>query len=533
MQPSILTCALAVTAAIAAARTWRISSAHDYVSAGLGHLVTVTFWRSFLGTVPWTIVATLVLLAWIRWRWRSPIRLVDRTGVVLATVLLAGAMGTLPGASSSGPSTNVLLISIDTLRADHLGVYGYPRPTSPTLDTRLAAAGVVFEQAISQSPKTTPSHLTMLTGLSPCAHGVGMWDVDDRRYALSPRVHTLAEYLRNAGYHTVAFTAGGHVHRTRGLGQGFDRYEHDEPLARTLAWLERAGPDPFFLFFHTYEVHDPYAPPARQIARFTSELPAVFAERVRTIRSHTGDWESAHRLFWDGVDTDDPAHVRAVTALYDAGIRRMDEQTLTPLLDALDRLGLAERTLVVLTSDHGDAFAEHGVFLHDDVYFGTLHVPLVLRLPGRLPAGRRIPAPVALLDLTPTILDLLGLPIPHGSQGRSLLPLVDGTTTAAARPVVSEYLAPDGTAVAEAVRDGERSYVRHGNGEYLFDLRTDPGERRNRATEEPHRLTERREVLRAWRRDCATVAARHPPARNAQPPDEHTRHRLEALGYIQ
>jgi arylsulfatase A-like enzyme len=390
---------------------------------------------------------------------------------------------------------------------------------------------VLFERTISLSPKTRRAHLTMLSGLAPCAPGVGMWsDVHPPR-ALAPSARTLAEHLRAAGYRTAGFTAGGHMHASRGFGRGFDVYEHDRPLERTLAWLAEAGPEPFFVFFHTYEVHDPYTPPRRLRDRFAPDLPAPLRAVVERIRRQPPGWEEAHRAFWAAVDEDDPAHARAVAGLYDAGIRRMDERTLAPLLGALDQAGVADRTLVVFTSDHGDAFGEHGAFLHDDVHLGTVHVPLVLRLPGVLPAGRRIDAPVRVLDVMPTVLDVVGLPVPANVQGRSLLPLVRGDA-ATPPPAVSEYLAPDGALVTRSIRTPARALIRGPSGVQLYDLADDAGERHDVAGGRPDELTALDDLLGEWDRRCAPLAATHAPALAATGPDAATRAGLRALGYL-
>jgi arylsulfatase A-like enzyme len=452
--------------------------------------------------------------------------------LVVAGCAAAAASGCRREEPAASRRPNVLLVSIDTLRADRLGAYGHDRPTSPTFDTRLAAAGVLFERAISQSPKTTPSHLTMLTGLAPCAHRVGMWTDEHPPRALAPSVRTLAEELRDAGYRTAAFTAGGHVHASRGFGRGFDVYEHDRPLERTLAWLADHGDEPFFVFFHTYEVHDPYTPPRRLRQRFAPDLPAPLHAVVDRIRRQPRGWEEAHRAFWAAVDARDPAHVQAVASLYDAGIRRMDDRTLTPLLEALDHAGVAEHTLVVFTSDHGDAFGEHGVFLHDDVHLGTVHVPLVLRLPGVLPAGRRVEAPVGVLDVMPTVLAVLGLPVPAGVQGRSLLPQIRDDDATSAPPVVSEYLAPDGTVVARSIRTPSLSLVRGASGDRLYDLGADARERHDLAATRPGDLAVLETMLGTWEQRCAPLAAAHPPAFAAAEPDAETRAGLRALGYL-
>lgn len=473
------------------------------------------------------------LATWFRRRRRAAARPTGPALVLLGAVLALrlGAWVGLP--VSHRP--NVLLISIDTLRADRLGVYGHTRPTSPFLDATLGATGVTFERVLSNAPKTTPAHMSMLTSLPPCAHGVLMWEGGEARAVLNPRVHTLAEILRAAGYATVAFTAGGPMDRSRGFDQGFERYRHGRQLERTLAWLERRPRRrPFFLFFHTFEVHDPYAPPPAQIARFLPEYRGPLLDAVAAVRAGRGGWQRAHRTFWDAVDRNDPVAVDAVSRLYDGAIREMDDTTLTALLGHLDRLGLAANTLVVVTSDHGEAFGEHGAFLHDDLYEGTLRVPLVLRWPGTLPAGRRIAAAADLLDLVPTLLDLLRIPPPPDLQGRSFAAAVLGTgPPPVAVPIVSEHASATNGWRAESVRLGTRSFLEIGGVPSLFDLASDPGEHRDLAAQDPATVAELRVVLERHRVRCASLATRYGPRGPGVAPSADALERLRALGYVE
>jgi arylsulfatase A-like enzyme len=448
-------------------------------------------------------------------------------GVVLGAVLLSLGCVAAGCGGREQQRPNVLLISIDTLRADKLGAYGNPRPTSPALDRRLAAEGVTFTRALSQSPKTTPSHMTMLTSLYPTVHGVGMWHGDEHAGALRPEVDTLAELMKARGYATVAFTGGGNVHAARGFGQGFDVYEHGKPAEKTIQWLQTHGKEKrFFLFFHTYVVHDPYVHPAKYVRQFNAEYDGPFLDLLEQLAPGGKDkWEDRSRIFWDAVDPADGELVRFVKDLYEAGILRMDESQLTEVLDTLDRQGLARDTLVVFTSDHGEAFLEHGHFLHTDLHHETLHVPLVLRWPGHLPAGQRVDAPVSLIDLMPTILDTIGLPVPGAAQGRSLKPLWSGGTLAP-RPIVSEW---DGQV---AVRDGGFAYIVGRSSEALYDLAKDPGEQQSIVDYAGQALEARREQKANWDRECRTRVAALGPAPEGEPPSEETEKQLRALGYV-
>ncbi len=513
---------VALVAAVALA--WPAIHAHGWWDDGLHRLVVREVVRRFDRLLP-AVVAVALLAALLR-RGRP-------MSHAAIGVLVLAALARLTAIAPPPAGPNVLLVSIDTLRADRLGAYGHTQPTSPVVDARLAAQGVTFEQVLSQSPKTTPSHMTMFTSLYPCMHGITMWDEGGVGAVLNPRVRTLAEVLRNAGWKTAAFTAGGPMHSSRGFDRGFDVYRNSQQLPRALEWLDdNAGSGRFFLFFHTYEVHDPYTPPLKLLRQFDGDYEGPLLDAVRRIRSGVGGWEQAHKLFWDAVDRTDPRTVTFLQRLYDAGIRNMDRGTLTQLLDALDRLGVANDTLVVFTSDHGEAFGEHGNFLHDDLYAGTLHVPLILRWPAELPVGRRVAGRARLLDLLPTILDLVHVPAPPQTQGVSLAPLARGTGGALPDVVPSEHgpaLAP----VTTSVRQDDHTLLRIGATDALFDLDSDPGERHDVMGMQPETGATMRDALATWRAACATLHARYGPSGAGVAPEPETVRQLRALGYIE
>jgi arylsulfatase A-like enzyme len=477
-------------------------------------------------------VAVLLAVAWRSWRGTRAASSSRGAWVALAAVAVVRAAAALLPPVPDGP--NVVLISIDTLRADGLGAYGNRFPTSPTFDAWLAAEGVLFTDVLSQAPKTTPSHMTMLTGLYPAVHGVTMWEGATAEPTLNPRVHTLAELLRNAGWRTVAFTDGGPMHASRGFDHGFQVYTHGTPLARARRWLDRRAPGrrPVFLFFHTFEIHDPYTPPAAWIDQFDPDYRGPILDAVRAIRRGAENWEQAHALFWKAVDANDARAVTFVRRLYEAGIRHMDDMTLARLLADLAARDPSRDTLVVFLSDHGEAFGEHGAFLHDDLFRHTLHVPLVLRWPGRLPAGVRIDAPVRLLDVTPTILDLVGVPAPAYVQGRSLVPLLRGEALPPA-PVVSEHGPPHRTPRFQTLRQHGHTLLLQGDHMQLFDLATDPGERVDRAAAEPALLAQMRAELDRWQAECARLATTLGPEGEGVAPPPDVLKQLRALGYVE
>jgi arylsulfatase A-like enzyme len=322
------------------------------------------------------------------------------------------------------------------------------------------------------------------------------------------------------------------MHRDRGFAQGFDEYRHGDQLRRALEFLDARHLRPFFLFFHTYEVHDPYAPPPDASAGFVGDPVPAITDAVAQVRAGVGGWPQAHRIFWTPVDGHDARHVRHVSDLYDAGIRRMDDTTLTALLDALDRRGLADDTLVVFTSDHGEAFQEHGRFLHDDLHAETLHVPLVLRLPGRLPAGRRVQELAGLVDLMPTVLELVGLPSPAQAQGRSLAMLAAGDGPAHGDALVMSEYSVAGRRY-ECARTADGTLIRDDDTVTAFDRRADPGERSPLAVTPAFGHVQA--LLDNWHQTNQVLAARLGPRRGIDlaAPSPETVDQLRALGYVE
>jgi arylsulfatase A-like enzyme len=523
---------LVVALVAAAVRGVGTAEEQGYLTAGYWRIAVASGWAHFVEWLPLAagIGLTLAVLGRLTGLTRGPGM---RRAALVATALVALLfLATVADRWRVRHGPNLVLISIDTLRADHLGAYGYSRGTSPTVDARLAAQGVTFEEVYSHSPKTTPSHMTLFTSLYPSVHGVELWDERTPGHVLNPVVHTLAEVLKNAGYATAAYTGGANVHAARGFDQGFDVYKHSGQLRRAKRWLSRHRRGKFFLFFHTYDVHDPYVPPPHWMEHYAAGYDGPVRAAVERLRDNASGWWRGHRLFWESVDRKNPRDGEFVERLYDATIRHMDEATLAPLLEHLDSLGLAGETLIVFTSDHGEAFGEHGVFLHDDLYAGTLHVPLILRLPGTLPAGRRVGTRAGLVDVMPTVLELLGVPAPAGMQGTSLVPLLAGDD-AQPRTAVSEYSNRAIGRVFESMRHARLSYIVDGSSERLFDLAADPAERRNVVGERPDALATMRDELARWRESCRPLAARIGPRTESAAPDAETARRLKALGYLQ
>lgn len=412
---------------------------------------------------------------------------------------------------------NVLLISLDTTRADRLGAYGYGGGATPNIDA-LADAGVVFEQCASVAPMTVPAHASLMTGTYPFSHGVR----DNGRYVLSPKSRTLAEALSASGWATGAQVGVFVLNRGTGLEQGFATYRDTSdamsdtvsvaessppvPISRreinelaadvvadgASAWLRDHAEKPFFLFTHFFDPHAPYEPP----------------EPFRSQQAIPGRTPELNRYLGE-------------IAWVDSQVGR--------LLDELRELGLEDETLVVLTADHGEAFGEHREIGHSYfIYDTTIHVPLIVRLPGRFEAGRRVASQVRLIDVAPTILDLVGaLPLPE-AQGVSLAPYLRGETRDLGLVAYSETLAPFldyRYSSLAALRTEEWKYIDAPRQE-LYQLASDPGELSNAIDDHP-------EVALRMRQRLHQLLAS--PAAGEDAPEEidaDRRARLQSLGYL-
>ncbi len=332
---------------------------------------------------------------------------------------------------------NVVLVCLDTLRADRLSSYGWHRTTSPRLDDWAANEAVLFETTVAPSPWTLPSHVSMFTGLDAVRHGVNHYR------SVPAGLGLLAERLREAGYTTTAITGGGYLRPQFGLDQGFDRFRYwdDEDssaelatgLADALDWLNKQQGRPFFLFFHTYEVHFPHRRRQPWFDRLAGAELSNLPDSQISMESHgwqglsaPGDYFVALRPGNDQWQTPlNASEKRLVSLMYDSAVASTDD-AVGQLLDRLANLGLADNTLVVVTSDHGEALGENDRAGHSYLEDYNTLVPMIIQLPGRVGAGQRHPDQVRLVDLTPTILDAIGLPPPDPSNGVSLLHLMAG-----------------------------------------------------------------------------------------------------------
>ena len=365
-------------------------------------------------------------------------------GLVL---LLAGA------ACGRDPRPDVFLIVLDTVRADHLGAYGYGRDTSPVLDA-LAREAVLYRTAIAAGTWTPPSHASLLTGLLPSVHGVERVDegVGSGVHALNPEIDTLAERLQAAGWGTAAFVGNsGFLAPVFGLAQGFEKYRlHglgsvDDLVPVVVGWLERQGDRPLFVFLNVIDAHAPYEPPAPYDRMFPGWLdPPPPPHPQEEIYAQGG--------------APTPAQIAHYVGRYDGEIRHVDDR-LGELFAALRRLGRYDDALIVVTSDHGELFGEGGRWGHGgDPVLELVHVPLIVKYPQRSRVGVET-QPVSLVDVPATILATLGMTPSAGQR-----PLWEPSA-----PVIAERIFPggaarlavaDGVVLSEMRRDGDASVVK-------------------------------------------------------------------------
>jgi arylsulfatase A-like enzyme len=432
------------------------------------------------------------------------------------------------------PRPNVIVLLIDALRADRLGVHGYDRPTSANIDD-LAADGVVFTQAISASTFTKTSVASLFTGLDPHHHGVYQGWEGLETDLLRADVTTLAEALRESGVFTVAWIENAQISGFMGFDQGFGRYNHrGEGTAMSerrwwgikgvnkefLSWVSRLGKHaPFFAYIHYLDLHGPNLPPEPfdVVYGVHSDLQARIGLDRDTWGTITGRVERGE-LKLSAADVDQ------LNAFYDGMLTYLDGEV-GALLKALKEMGVYENTLILLTSDHGEGFMEHGLISHSSApYDELIRVPLIVKLPGSESSGARVDRQVRLIDVAPTILDYLDVAAPAGMDGVSLRPLIENGGLEPVPP--SHAFAEFGGTMA--VRTEEWKLIEFPGGRWEFyDLVNDPEERHDLAASSPPEAVELREIGRS----AAAQRARITAPKSMM--DEKTIKSLRALGYVQ
>jgi len=444
--------------------------------------------------------------------------------------LLLPALGILSTLAASGSCReaqrhNVVLISIDTLRADHLGCYGYPRNTTPRVDAFRRDA-ILFEQAVAQAPSTLPSHASIFTSLLPSHHGASVANSS----GVDPGAVTLTEILKREGYETASFNGGIQLDPLYGLARGFDTYvsarpsvasaevlvdpvdRFDHAVTKAMEWMRDRKAEPFFLFLHTYETHHPYTPDPALLALMDPDYEGSMPDDIEV--------DLLKRINHGEIEIDD-ADLEHVIAAYDAELRSVDA-AFGKLVDFLRQEGLYDDAVVLVTSDHGEEFGEHGfVGWHShSLYDELLRVPLLVKLPGSRGGGRSVAAQVRGIDLAPTILDELGLTIPESFEGKSLLPAIAGSGD------VPEYAVSQKDVPIPDEEASIRTLAWKWSRGRLFHLPSDPLEMTDVSQAN---LDTAQALSRAL--DGLLTAQPQPPRYHVEP-DEELLKQLRSLGYI-
>ena len=416
-------------------------------------------------------------------------------------------------------SYNLILVTIDTLRADHLGAYGYSRNTSPVIDG-LAEEAVLFENAIVPVAFTGPSHASMLTGLYPSGHGVLT-----NGYRLAATKLTLAEALRGKGYQTAAFVAARAIlGRGAGFDQGFEVFDEgksrkrraDEITSQAVRWLqERADSGNFFLWVHYYDIHCDYYAPEPFFEMFDVGYTGAIDPKAKCGKPHYNKME---------LSEEDLTYIRA---LYDGEIRYVD-QHIGVLLRQVEELGLKQKTLLILTSDHGESLGERGVIGHNlALHDYEIRAPLIIRHPALEGSHQRIRQQVELVSLMPTIFDLLEVSHDAALAGESFAPLLVGKESAH-RFAYTQMGPVKGREPSYSLRGEDWKLLLHPDArEELYPL-DHGGEATNLADERPELAASMKAVLQRW-----IEAQGEAPAALTEEISQETKRELEELGYIE
>jgi arylsulfatase A-like enzyme len=468
-------------------------------------------------------------------------------------------------AGSASKRPNVLLVVLDTVRADHLSLYGYQRHTTPNLET-WAREGIRFRNAISPADVTLSSHASMFTGLYTSWHGAHPTPDASDLGRLEPSFRTWAEILSEAGYSTLAVLANyGYLRPEFGVAQGFGFYDVRWPV-KTMGSADHSSlrkllrpvldclvptdeldrqyrrgdqitdgglriikamqgrSNPFFLSLNYMDAHDPYAPPPPYRDLFPGRIASFDRSRAAELRREL----AKHRR-----PRDADAILNHIVSQYDAGIAFMDSE-LKRLFEGMKQVGLYDNTLIIVTSDHGEAFGEHDDFGHPaSVHQELVHVPLLIKYPRSVPseAGQQIEATVSGIDLLPTVLDTVGIPLPANLQGRSLRTLGPGDDT---RVVMAESFLDSHLVrsrrrtdlVQRALYQGQRKLIGSTSGQMeLYDLQLDPAESQDTYGVDNPLAAHFTHVLDQW----IQAVPRAKPSRKMDP---QSMDRLRSLGYL-
>jgi len=458
--------------------------------------------------------------------------------VLVCTLVVACGHSKAPSEPSAGPS--VILISFDTCRADVFGVLTGEEPSlTPRLD-EIARDSVIFEKAFVQIPHTLPSHMSMFTSVYPDAHGV-----KPEQDPLPESLVTLPQILDQAGYRTIGLVTTEWLKPDFGFGRGFDEYERlrhrrtyaDRVNRAALRYLKE-GSSSQFVFLHYYDLHSDFDQgSARNKLPYYSPLAfrtgLDISSDGREFCDEEGNCNTQYLIAADRERRALPAsEIETIHALYRAAVPHLDEE-MGAFFDELRSRGLYDDSLIIVTSDHGEEFREHGRFIHSQPYDETIHVPLLVKFPQSWRAGTRVAEVVETVDIMPTILEVLGLTVPEQAQGESLLGLVEGGSERSKTAVLSQDsinqtrygLRTDELKLIMDLKSSRRE---------LYDLMADPGETTEIAAERADLADqlERRleELVRANRRSNRAFARGEAAGQDLLSPEE--RKRLETLGYV-
>jgi arylsulfatase A-like enzyme len=403
---------------------------------------------------------------------------------------------------------NILVIDVDTLRADHLGCYGYAKPTSPAID-KLASEGALFESCYAPGIPTTPAHATIYSGMHPVSHNIvshgGAADLD-RKIPVPP------ELLQNAGFTTCAVDNLFDIKPW--LARGYEFYINpshrhkmrllvscEEINARAIPWLRQHAGEPFFLFVHYWEPHTPYLPPVRYRQFYDGADPFDPANHELEPMKRTPFWgmwgDTWFRKLGNVTDPD------YIVSLYDGEIRHVDDG-IAELLQALEDTGVGDDTLVLLTGDHGEVMVKNGIYFdHHGLYEDNIRVPLIVKWPGRIPAGRRVSQFVQHMDFAPSLLRWANAEVPSSVEGSDLRGLAEGTDTT---PLWDRVVCCENTWQSKwAVRTAQHKFILSRQPDHhgmpvreLYDLKADPDEATNLAGEQPAIVDELEAWLEGW-----------------------------------
>jgi arylsulfatase A-like enzyme len=477
-----------------------------------------------------------------------------------SVALWANPVVTGPGAAKKSPP-NILIYTIDTLRADHASLYGYSRDTTPFLK-KLGAAGIVFDDCQAQATWTKSSIASLMTSLYSFTHGITS-DAD----TIPSGSATLAEQLRNARYTTASVVSTPFVGKATGLERGFDylleypvvlrqvnaQADHSTDSAAlnrvVFPWLERHRSEPFFLYAHATDPHAPYDPPAPFDSAFAnSRENAIFKTEYERFHSHHeyGGGAVLNPAMCSKAGINSQAFIRQAVDRYDGEILHND-RSFESLIDKLKQLGVLENTLVIVLSDHGEEFWDHGWTAHGhSVYNELTHCTLLMWNPSLLGLPRRVKDPVQLIDVMPTVLDILGLKPPSVIEGQSVLPLIRSqqfkrrglvmsSRFAAVKP---EGLVPENSTDSFAIIDGRWKFIYRKNAAKvnikkveLYDRVNDPAEQHDVAAQHPREVEDKVAELSQWI-DAQNKIRSLVGEKGTSPLDAQTVERLRSLGYL-